>query len=88
MKQAILSTYRGELSFHQRLEQELSTYPEKTIHADGSVMVEHINNPYFLVNDKWNINFIGEIKHFKRWWRIISTQLKISIFESKVLRLI
>jgi hypothetical protein len=66
MKKAILRTYRGELSFHQRLEQKLSTYPEKTIHTDGSVIVEHVNNPYFLVNDKWNVDFIGEIKQFNK----------------------
>ena len=28
-------------------------------------MVEQVSNPYFLVNDKWNINDIGEIKQFK-----------------------
>ncbi|MDQ0116742.1 uncharacterized protein involved in tolerance to divalent cations [Paenibacillus harenae] len=61
----VIHPYREELRFHERLEQELSTYPEKTIHTDGSVVVEHVNNPYFLVNDKWNIDFIGEIKQFK-----------------------
>ncbi|MDQ0245026.1 integrase [Bacillus fengqiuensis] len=55
----------GELGFHERLQQELSTYPAKTIHIDGSVTIEQVNNPYFLINDKWNINFLGEIKQFE-----------------------
>ncbi len=55
----------GELGFHERLQQELSTYPVKTIHKDGSVTIEQVNNPYFLINDKWNINFLREIKQFK-----------------------
>lgn len=54
-----------EIGFHEGLEKELSTYFEKTIHEDGSVSVEQVSNPYFLVNDKWNINDIGEIKQFK-----------------------
>jgi hypothetical protein len=66
MKKTILRTYREELSLHERLEQELSAYPEKTIHTDGSINVKHVNNPYFLVNDKWNVDFIGDIKQFKK----------------------
>lgn len=54
-----------EIGFHEGIEKELSTYFEKTIHEDGSVLVEQVSNPYFLVNDKWNINDIGEIKQFK-----------------------
>ncbi|MDD1505402.1 tyrosine-type recombinase/integrase [Lysinibacillus sp. CNPSo 3705] len=54
-----------EIGFHEGLEKELSTYFEKTIHEDGSVLVEQVSNPYFLVNDKWKINDIGEIKQFK-----------------------
>lgn len=66
MEKISLRTYREELSFHERLEQELSVYPEKTIHTDGSINVKHVNNPYFLVNDKWNVDFIGDIKQFKK----------------------
>lgn len=54
-----------EIKLHEGLENELSTYFEKTIHEDGSVSVEQVSNPYFLVNDKWNIKVIGEIKQFK-----------------------
>ncbi|MGG0237790.1 tyrosine-type recombinase/integrase [Bacillus rhizoplanae] len=54
-----------EIGFHEGLQRELSTYPEKTVHEDGSVSIEKVNNPYFLVNDKWNINVVGEIKQFE-----------------------
>ncbi|EJS68127.1 transposase [Bacillus cereus] len=54
-----------EIGFHEGLQVELSTYPEKTVHEDGSVSIKQVNNPYFLVNDKWNINFLGEIKQFE-----------------------
>lgn len=33
--------------FHEGIEKELSTYFEKTIHEDGSVLVEQVSNPYF-----------------------------------------
>lgn len=64
MKQ-IKNVQPEEIEFHEGLEKELSTYIEKTIHEDGSVSVEQVSNPYFFVNDKWNINDIGEIKQFK-----------------------
>lgn len=54
-----------KIGFHEGLEKELSTYLQKTINEDGSVLVEQVSNPYFLVNDKWKINDIGEIKQFK-----------------------
>ncbi|WP_163102019.1 tyrosine-type recombinase/integrase [Peribacillus alkalitolerans] len=54
-----------EIGFHEGLQRELSTYLEKTVHEDGSITIKQINNPYFLVNDKWSINVIGEIKQFK-----------------------
>lgn len=54
-----------EIGFHEGLQRELSTYPEKKVHEDGSVSVERINDPYFLINDKWNIKILGEINQFK-----------------------
>lgn len=88
MKKTILRTYREELSFHERLEQELSAYPEKTIHTDGSINVKHVNNPYLwsMIN---GMLILSEISNsLKSWRRIIITQLKISILKSKALRLI
>lgn len=54
-----------EQGFNEDLKIVLSTFPEKTIYKDDSVTVVQVNNPYLLVNDKWNIHFIGEIKQFK-----------------------
>lgn len=54
-----------ERGFHEGLQRELSTFPEKTVHDDGSVTIERISNPYFLVNDQWNVGFFGEIKQFE-----------------------
>ncbi|MCU5517234.1 transposase, partial [Bacillus wiedmannii] len=53
-----------EIRLHEQLQQELLTYPEKSIHEDGSVTIEQIQDPYFLVNDKWNVERLGEIKQF------------------------
>lgn len=53
-----------EIGFHEGLQKELSTYLEKTIQEDRSVSIDRVKNSYFLVNDKWNINVIGEIKQF------------------------
>lgn len=64
MKQ-IKNVHVEERGFHEGLQRELSTYPEKTVHEDGSVSIEQVNNPYFLDNDKWNISDVGEIKQFK-----------------------
>ncbi|MBB6448010.1 tyrosine-type recombinase/integrase [Bacillus benzoevorans] len=54
-----------EIGFHEGLQKELSTYPEKEVNKDGTVTIERVNNPYFLVNDSWNIDFLGEIKQFE-----------------------
>lgn len=53
-----------EVAFHEGLQRELSTYLEKTVQEDDSVSIERVHNPYFIINDKWNINVIGEIKQF------------------------
>ncbi|HDR6247077.1 TPA: tyrosine-type recombinase/integrase [Bacillus cereus] len=54
----------GERGFHERLQQELLTYPEKTIHEDGSVVIQQIQDPYFLINDMWDVERVGQIKQF------------------------
>ncbi|MCM3595618.1 transposase [Metabacillus idriensis] len=56
----------GEIGFHEGLQQELSTYPEKVVNQDGTVTVNQIKNAYFLLNDTWNIDFLGEIKQFEK----------------------
>lgn len=52
--------------FREGLQQELTTYPEKIVNKDGTVTVNQIKNAYFLINDTWNLDFLGEIKQFKK----------------------
>jgi len=59
-------SYHDKRNFHEQLEKKLATYPEKTIQTDGTVSVEQVNNPYFLVGNTWNIGFISEIKQFEK----------------------
>lgn len=54
-----------QLGFHEKLQHELSRYPMKTIQDNGSVTVRHIKDPYFLVNNIWNIEFLKSIPQFK-----------------------
>ena len=43
----------------------LSKYTEKTINKDKSVSYTEIPTNYFLENDKWHIDFFGNIEQFK-----------------------
>ncbi|PFK22382.1 tyrosine-type recombinase/integrase, partial [Bacillus cereus] len=55
-----------ELELHKQLQRALSSYSEKNIHEDGSFSIKQINNPYFCINDAWNVNFLGNIPQFKK----------------------
>jgi len=72
-----------ELEFHERLQQELSTYTEKIIHEDGLVTTNVVRNPYFLVNDTWNIDVFGTIPNFKEQFSNYRHSLKNIRFEVK-----
>ncbi|QNU30671.1 tyrosine-type recombinase/integrase [Geobacillus sp. 47C-IIb] len=72
-----------QLSFHERLQQELSTYTEKTIHEDGSITTKVEPNPYFLVNDKWDINVIGTISNFKEQFSNYKDTHRYILFQVK-----
>ncbi|HBG5277819.1 TPA: tyrosine-type recombinase/integrase [Clostridioides difficile] len=43
----------------------LSKYTEKTVNKDKSVTYTEISTNYFLENDKWHIEFFGNIEQFK-----------------------
>nr|WP_168455249.1 tyrosine-type recombinase/integrase [Bacillus cereus]QEF20126.1 tyrosine-type recombinase/integrase [Bacillus cereus] len=61
-------TYQSDteqLEFHERLQRELSSYSVKTIEKDGSVAIHHVKDPYFLVNDIWNVDFLKNIPQFQ-----------------------
>ncbi|HHT7238425.1 TPA: tyrosine-type recombinase/integrase [Bacillus cereus] len=59
-----------ELGFHEKLQHELSGYPIKTIQDNDSVTVRHIKDPYFLVNNIWNADFLKIIPQFKEMTEI------------------
>jgi integrase len=54
-----------QLGFHEGLQLELSSYPVKLVQSDSSVIVQHEENPCFLINDIWNINFLVVIPQFQ-----------------------
>jgi integrase len=72
-----------ERSFHERLKQELSTYPEKVIHEDGTVTTRVVENPYFLENDVWNINVVGGIPQFRELFLNFREDIKNVYFREK-----
>ncbi|WP_322972553.1 hypothetical protein [Pseudalkalibacillus salsuginis] len=55
-----------QVEYWVRIQSELSSYTEKKVHENGSVSEFVINDPYFLIKDTWNINFIGSIENFKK----------------------
>ncbi|TYR80875.1 hypothetical protein FZC66_11015 [Priestia megaterium] len=59
----------GQIGYHERLQRKLATYIEKNINEDDSFIEQEIHNPYFLVNDTWNIEFIGAIPNFQEHYQ-------------------
>ncbi|MFR6471194.1 MAG: tyrosine-type recombinase/integrase [Turicibacter sanguinis] len=45
--------------------EKLKSYPEKTVHPDGTVTTEYIETTYFLENDIWDVDFFFEINQFQ-----------------------
>ena len=43
----------------------LSSYEVKVISSDGKVQTRLVEDDYFLVNDVWNVNDIGQIPNFE-----------------------
>lgn len=63
-----------QVEYQERIESELSSYKEKNVHENSSVSELVINDPYFLINDEWNIDFIGSIENFnKEYIKYINT---------------
>lgn len=55
----------SELNPKNSLIQTLKSYPEKTIHPDGTVTIEYIETDYFLKNDSWEVDFFFNIQQFQ-----------------------
>ncbi|MEE6142447.1 tyrosine-type recombinase/integrase [Bacillus cereus] len=76
-----------QFGLHEQLQCKLSGYPIKTAQDDGSIVVQHIQNAYFLVNDTWNINFFKDIPQFKEFtekYNITSRNVYFQINSSTV----
>lgn len=54
-----------ELNPQSLLIETLKSYPEKTVHPDGTVTTEYIETNYFLENDTWTVDFFFKIKQFQ-----------------------
>lgn len=50
---------------NDKITETLSKYTENKVNKDKSVTYTEIPTTYFLDNDKWNIDFFGEIEQFK-----------------------
>lgn len=50
---------------NDKITETLSKYTEKTVNQDKSVTYIDVPTTYFLENDKWHIDFFGEIEQFK-----------------------
>jgi hypothetical protein len=53
-----------QLGFHERLQHEMSSYPVRTVHEDSAVTIQHVKDPYFLVQAVWNVSFLETIPQF------------------------
>lgn len=74
-----------ELSFHERLQFEMSTYSQKIINDNGTVTQDTVDDPYFLMNDTWNIDYIGRITNFNKQYSSYNQSTKNINFKMKSL---
>lgn len=58
--------YKTVTEYQQKIIHTLSSYKERFIDTDGSVIYKVVKTTYFLDNDKWDIDFFGNIEQFKR----------------------
>lgn len=57
--------YNTITEYQQLIIHTLSSYTEKFINTNGSVNYREIKTTYFIDNDKWHIDFFGNIEQFK-----------------------
>lgn len=57
--------YSNSSEYMQRIIDTLSSYTEKFVNEDGSVIYKNVKTTYFLNNNKWHIDFFGNIEQFK-----------------------
>lgn len=54
-------------SVHDYMRNELSSYVVRNIDEDENVQKVIVNNPYFLIENSWHINFFRTISNFKSY---------------------
>ena len=56
--------YNNTIEYQQKIIDELSSYTEKSINTDCSIAYKNIKTAYFIDNDRWNVDFLSNIKQF------------------------
>lgn len=67
MRDNIINTFKPNIidTPNDKITETLSKYTERVINEDKSITYTDIPTDYFLENDKWNIDFFGDIEQFK-----------------------
>lgn len=67
MTSSITSIFRQDTinNSNDKITETLSKYTEKKVNKDKSVTYTEIHSTYFLDNNKWHIEFFGDIEQFK-----------------------
>ncbi len=66
-----------DIQYLLKIKEELSSFVDVKINKDGSLTKQMIMNDYFLVNDKWNLDFIGSINNFKNQYANYKGNIRI-----------
>ncbi|MFF2288737.1 hypothetical protein [Peribacillus butanolivorans] len=65
MKKIVASNSIHKSEYWDLITTTLSSYEVKDISDDGKVKRSLVKDDYFLVNDVWNVNDIGQIPNFE-----------------------
>lgn len=61
-----IRTHNTIVESKDKITETLSKYTEKVINENKSVTYTEIPTTYFLENDKWHLDFFGDIEQFKQ----------------------
>ena len=61
-----IRTHNTIVESKDKITETLSKYTEKVINENKSVTYIEIPTTYFLENDKWHLDFFGDIEQFKQ----------------------
>ena len=65
MDKIIANNSLSQSDYWNLITSTLSSYEVKDISPNGEVTIRVANDDYFLANDVWNVNYIGQIPNFK-----------------------